>query len=224
MPTPAARSGITTTAGPTSPAACFPAPAPLRVLAAGRLYFAAGWLDASTPPTAAPSGPSSHQKFAGRGADFGYACSPVVEDGLVILPSGSSASVVRARRQHRSDTLGRRRRPRLLLVSGADITFRGRRQVVAFFKRARRLRPGDRPPPLGTTLRPRLRRARRRPALPRAQPPHDAGLSHGSDLCELKPTRPRTPPHQNTPPQRWKLLPRQHDAAIVQRHRLQRPG
>jgi len=35
------------------------------------------------------------QKFKGRGATFGYACSPVIEDNKVILPvGGPSASVI----------------------------------------------------------------------------------------------------------------------------------
>jgi len=35
------------------------------------------------------------EQFAGRGTEFGYSCSPLIEDGKVILPvGGKDASVV----------------------------------------------------------------------------------------------------------------------------------
>ena len=74
------------------------------------------------------------QQFNGRGAAFGYACSPVVEDGKVILPvGGPSASVVAldADTGAASWTSGT---ASASYCSALPIMFHGRRQVVVFLQ------------------------------------------------------------------------------------------
>lgn len=83
---------------PYEAAGMYPGPRSTPTWHDGRIYFAGprgtvGCLDAD-------SGSSIWslnviEKFGGRGHDFGYCCSPVVEDGMVILPvGGEGASLV----------------------------------------------------------------------------------------------------------------------------------
>ena len=76
----------------------YPGPRSTPTWHAGRIYFAApdgtiGCLNAADGAAIWSTNPT--KQFHGRGTDFGYACSPVVIDGKVIVPVGGvGASVV----------------------------------------------------------------------------------------------------------------------------------
>ncbi|HSU66613.1 MAG TPA: PQQ-binding-like beta-propeller repeat protein [Tepidisphaeraceae bacterium] len=74
------------------------------------------------------------ERFEGRGAGFGYACSPVVEDGKVILPvGGPSASVVALDADTGAIRWTSGTAP-ASYCSALPISLRGRRQVVVFLQ------------------------------------------------------------------------------------------
>ena len=115
----------------------YPGPRATPTWSSGRIYFAApdglvGCLDAVDGRPLWSVNVS--QQFSGRGTDFGYACSPLVEDGKVILPvGGSSASVVALDARDGSTAWTSGTAP-ASYASAIPITFRGRRQVVAFLQ------------------------------------------------------------------------------------------
>lgn len=74
------------------------------------------------------------QRFDGRGATFGYACSPVVEDGKVILPVGGPSASVVALDADTGATKWMSGSAPASYSSALPITFQGRRQVVVFLK------------------------------------------------------------------------------------------
>jgi outer membrane protein assembly factor BamB len=74
------------------------------------------------------------EKFDGRGAGFGYACSPVVEDGKVILPVGGSSASVVALDANTGATRWTSGSASASYSSALPITFHGRRQVAVFLQ------------------------------------------------------------------------------------------
>jgi outer membrane protein assembly factor BamB len=115
----------------------FPGPRATPTLFHGRVYFAApngliGCLDAA----------DGHplwslnvlQKFDGRGAGFGYACSPLVEDGKVILPVGGPAASLVALDAGTGAIRWASGGAPASYCSAMPITFQGRRQVVVFLQ------------------------------------------------------------------------------------------
>jgi outer membrane protein assembly factor BamB len=115
----------------------FPGPRATPTWANGRIYF-------TTPSglvgclNAADGHPlwsvNVIERFEGRGAGFGYACSPVVEDGMVILPvGGPSASVVALDADTGAMRWTSGNAP-ASYCSALPITFHGRRQVVVFLQ------------------------------------------------------------------------------------------
>ncbi len=140
---------------PYDPAGMYPGPRATPTWHEGRIYFAApdglvGCLDADGQPLWSIN---VDQQFGGRGTDFGYACSPLVEDGKVILPvGGPSASVVALDAGSGASVWASGNAP-ASYCSAIPITFHGRRQVVAFLQNcAGRLRSGIGPPALAATL------------------------------------------------------------------------
>ena len=75
-----------------------------------------------------------NQKFGGRGTDFGYSCSPLVEDGKVILPVGGPSAAVVALDAGDGSTVWASGDAPASYCPAIPITFRGRRQVVAFLQ------------------------------------------------------------------------------------------
>ena len=73
-------------------------------------------------------------KFGGRGTDFGYACSPLVEQGKVILPVGGLGATVVALDARTGETVWASGDEPASYCTALPITFRGRRQVVAFLQ------------------------------------------------------------------------------------------
>ena len=91
----------------------------------GRVYFAgprrAGRLPARRRRPAPLVGQRDRDSSTAAGLDFGYACSPLVEQGKVILPvGGRGASVVALDARRRLDRLGLGRRAGQLLLGDAD--------------------------------------------------------------------------------------------------------
>jgi len=76
------------------------------------------------------------EKFGGRGHDFGYACSPLVEDGMVILPVGGKEASVVALNVDDGSTVWASGSEPASYCSAIPISLRGRRSVVAFLQNA----------------------------------------------------------------------------------------
>jgi hypothetical protein len=85
---------------PYDPGGMYPGPRSTPTWSNGQIYFAAP--DGLVGCLSADDGSQLWavnviNRFGGRGADFGYACSPLVEDGKVILPVGGPSAAVVAR-------------------------------------------------------------------------------------------------------------------------------
>jgi outer membrane protein assembly factor BamB len=122
---------------PYQAAGMFPGPRATPTWANGRIYFAApeglvGCVDAGDGR--ALWSVNVLQKFKGKGAEFGYACSPVVEGGMVILPVGGHGASVVALDAGTGATRWASGSAPASYSSVLPITFRGRRQVVAFLQ------------------------------------------------------------------------------------------
>ncbi|HEY8748710.1 MAG TPA: PQQ-binding-like beta-propeller repeat protein [Tepidisphaeraceae bacterium] len=74
------------------------------------------------------------EKFDGRGASFGYACSPVVEDGKIILPVGGPSASMVALNADTGTTAWTSGASPASYSSALPITFQGRRQIVTFLQ------------------------------------------------------------------------------------------
>lgn len=122
---------------PYEPGGMYPGPRATPTWHAGRVYFASprglvGCLDAADGRLVWSR--NVVEDFAGRGHDFGYACSPLVEEGKVILPvGGKGASVVALDARDGSTVWGAGDGP-ASYASALPIALRGRRQVVAFLQ------------------------------------------------------------------------------------------
>lgn len=77
-----------------------------------------------------------NQKFSGRGTDFGYSCSPLVEAGKVILPVGGPGASVVALNESDGSTVWASGDEPASYCSPLPITLAGRRLVVAFLQNA----------------------------------------------------------------------------------------
>ncbi|HET6249159.1 MAG TPA: PQQ-binding-like beta-propeller repeat protein [Tepidisphaeraceae bacterium] len=122
---------------PYQPAGMFPGPRATPAWADGRIYFAApnglvGCLDAADGRSIWSV--NVVQQFGGRGASFGYACSPVVEDKKVILPVGGPSASVVALDADTGQTRWKSGSAPASYCSALPITFHGRRQIVAFLQ------------------------------------------------------------------------------------------
>ena len=76
------------------------------------------------------------EKFTGRGSDFGYSCSPLVEQGMVILPVGGAGAGIVALDARDGSTVWASGDEPASYCSAIPITVEGRRHVVAFLKNA----------------------------------------------------------------------------------------
>jgi len=119
------------------PGGLYPGPRATPTCHAGRIYFAAP--DGLVGCLRAADGRrlwsrNLVEQFAGRGTEFGYACSPLVEEGKVILPVGGAEGSVVALDARDGSTLWASGGDPASYCSALPITFRGRRQVVAFLQ------------------------------------------------------------------------------------------
>ncbi|MBN2577900.1 MAG: PQQ-binding-like beta-propeller repeat protein [Pirellulales bacterium] len=124
---------------PYDAAGMYPGPRATPTWRDGRIYFAGpqgavGCLDAADGRSRWSL--NVVEKFEGRGHDFGYSCSPLVEDGLVILPvGGKGASVVALRADDGSVAWASGDEP-ASYCSALPFSFQGRRCVAAFLENA----------------------------------------------------------------------------------------
>lgn len=117
----------------------FPGPRATPTWAEGRVYFAGpdglvGCLEARDGREVWAV--NVVEKFGGRGADFGYACSPVVEEGMVVLPVGGAGASVVALDAKAGTVRWKSGDWPASYSSALPITFRGRRQVAVFLQNA----------------------------------------------------------------------------------------
>ena len=124
---------------PYEPGGMYPGPRATPTWSDGRIYFAApdglvGCLDAvdGRPLWSV----NVNEQFDGRGTGFGYACSPVVEDGKVIMPVGGPSASVVALDADTGATVWTSGNAPASYCSALPITFHGRRQVVTFLQNA----------------------------------------------------------------------------------------
>ncbi len=122
---------------PYDPGGMYPGPRSTPTWSNGRLYFASpdgliGCLNAADGQL--KWSVNINEKFGGRGTSFGYSCSPLVEDGKVILPVGGKAASVVALDCHRGETVWASGDAAASYCSAVPITFRDRRLVVAYLQ------------------------------------------------------------------------------------------
>ncbi len=77
-----------------------------------------------------------NEEFAGRGTDFGYACSPTIEDGKVVMPVGGKGASVVALDARDGSTVWASGDEPASYCSALPITFAGHRYIVAFLQNA----------------------------------------------------------------------------------------
>ena len=124
---------------PYEPAGMYPGPRSTPTWDDGRLYFAGP--DGQVGCLNAIDGSliwevNINERFDGRGTGFGYSCSPLVEDGKVILPvGGEGASVVALDIEDGSTVWASGDEP-ASYCSALPFEFQGRRCLVAFLQNA----------------------------------------------------------------------------------------
>lgn len=126
-------------AWPYEAAGMYPGPRATPTWSAGHIYFADP--DALVGCLRASDGEllwsvDANRRFGGRGTDVGYACSPLVEAGKVILPIGGEAASVVALDTRDGSTVWASGDEPASYCSAIPITFHGRRCVVAFLQNA----------------------------------------------------------------------------------------
>ena len=124
---------------PFEPGGLYPGPRATPTWHAGRVYFAGpyglvGCLRASDGKPLWSL--NVKEKFAGRGTDFGYSSSPLVEQGKVILPVGGQRASVVALDARDGSTVWASGDEPSSYCSAIPITLRGRRHVVTFLQNA----------------------------------------------------------------------------------------
>jgi len=124
-------------AWPWEPDSDWPGPRATPSVCEGRVYFAgpfglAGCLDAGSGRRIWSLNVT--RKFGGRGTQFGYACSPLVEDGKVFLPVGGKGASVVALDAADGSPVWRSGDYQASYSSAYPISVGGSRQVVAFLQ------------------------------------------------------------------------------------------
>ena len=122
---------------PYDPGGMYPGPRSTPTWSDGRIYFAGP--DGLVGCLRAADGRqlwtvNINTQFGGRGSDFGYACSPLVEDGKVILPVGGPSAAVVALDADSGQTVWASGNAPASYCSAMPITFHGTRQVIAFLE------------------------------------------------------------------------------------------
>ena len=123
---------------PYEAAGLYPGPRATPTYADGRIYFAGprglvGCLDAGDGRLVWSK--NVIEAYGGRGGvDFGYSCTPLVEDGLVILPVGGPGACVVALDAADGSTVWQSGHETASYCPAIPITFQGRRHVVAFLE------------------------------------------------------------------------------------------
>jgi outer membrane protein assembly factor BamB len=124
---------------PSKPAGSYPGPMATPTWHAGKIYFAApsglvGCLDDRTG--ASLWSVNVKEVFGSSGTEFGYACTPCVEDGKVILPVGGPGASVVALDADTGKTIWKGGADAASYCPALAITYRGRRCCMAFLRNA----------------------------------------------------------------------------------------
>lgn len=122
---------------PYDPGGMYPGPRSTPTISNGRLYFASpdGLVGCLRTTDGRPLWSQNvKDKFDGRGAEFGYSCSPLIEDGKVILPVGGPTASMVALNAATGATLWTSGKAPASYCSAMPITFRGNRQIIAFLQ------------------------------------------------------------------------------------------
>lgn len=122
---------------PYDPGGMYPGPRATPTWSNGRIYFAAP--DGLVRCLRAADGQqvwsvNINEKFDGRGTEFGYSCSPLIEDGMMIMPVGGPAASVVALNAENGETVWASGDAPASYCSAVPIRLGGRRQVVAFLQ------------------------------------------------------------------------------------------
>jgi outer membrane protein assembly factor BamB len=122
---------------PWEQAADYPGPYATPTFSAGKLYFTdcygfAGCLDARNGKTLWTV--NLTEAFGGQGTGFGYACSPLVEEGHVFLPVGGKGASLMAFSAQDGSVLWRTGDDAASYASSFMIRVEGHRQVVSFLQ------------------------------------------------------------------------------------------
>ncbi len=124
---------------PYLPASVYPGPRATPTYDQGHLYFAApngliGCLRADKGSLLWSI--NVKDEFQGQGTDFGYACSPLVVDGKVILPVGGQGASMVALDALSGSVLWRSGDDPASYASALPITYRGHSQVIGYLQNA----------------------------------------------------------------------------------------
>ena len=122
---------------PYDPGGMYPGPRATPTFSHGRIYFASpdGLVGCLRADDGQPIwSVNTKEKFDGRGTEFGYACSPLVEEGKVFLPVGGPSASMVALDADSGATVWASGKAPASYCSAMPITFRGARQVVAFLQ------------------------------------------------------------------------------------------
>ena len=116
----------------------YPGPRATPTLYEGRVYFTgpAGLVGCLTWDGSLVWQVAAREKFAGKGADFGYACSPTVVDGLVILPVGGPGASMIALDARDGSTRWQGGDDSASYTPALPIEVAGRKQVVGYLENA----------------------------------------------------------------------------------------
>jgi hypothetical protein len=122
---------------PYEPRGQYPGPRATPTYSDGHIYFAApdGLVGCLRVSDGRPLWSLNvNQQFQGSGTDFGYACTPLVEEGKVVLPVGGPKAAVVALAAADGSTVWTSGSQPASYCSALPLTYRGRRLVIAFLQ------------------------------------------------------------------------------------------
>jgi outer membrane protein assembly factor BamB len=116
----------------------YPGPRATPTLSGGRVYFAApsGLVACLTWDGRLVWEIKTREKFAGKGADFGYSCSPTVVDGLVLVPVGGAGTAMVALDARDGSTKWQSGDDSASYTPAFPIVVEGHKQVVGYLENA----------------------------------------------------------------------------------------
>lgn len=121
---------------PYEAAGVYPGPRATPTLAEGRVYFAApsGLIGCLSDGGKLLWSVNVVQQFKGRGAEFGYSCSPVVEAGRVLVPAGGRSSAMVALDARDGTILWQAGDDAASYTPALPISVDGHRQVIGYLE------------------------------------------------------------------------------------------
>lgn len=121
---------------PYEAAGIYPGPRATPTLAEGRIYFAgtSGLIGCLSDTGTLLWSVNVMEKFRGKGAEFGYSCSPVVADGKVLIPTGGRDAAVVALDARDGSTIWQSGEGAASYMSPLPIVVEGRKQAIAYLE------------------------------------------------------------------------------------------